>query len=126
MPNHLEIQMRARRDVMMDGFEFYITVPVRGDDSRVSVMDNMTFRTIDRHTTVPAERDHVYVPVGAVQKLMDDLWTEGVRPTDYKDTREVVGAMKEHINDLRKMAFAEIELNQAEQVVASRRGPNTP
>ena len=42
-----------------------------------------------------------------VQSLMDDLWYAGFRPKTTRDGNEVVGAMKEHINDLRRVAFKE-------------------
>lgn len=39
------------------------------------------------------------------QALMDNLWHIGLRPTEGKGTAGLTEAMKEHIIDLRKMAF---------------------
>lgn len=58
--------------------------------------------SIIQHETFMLRRDRVQV-------LFDELYRMGFRPTrdlDGKaDARGVVDAMKEHINDLRKMAF---------------------
>lgn len=40
------------------------------------------------------------------QKLMDQLWRAGVRPSDRHDTEPAMAAMREHIGDLRHVTFA--------------------
>jgi hypothetical protein len=42
----------------------------------------------------------------AAQDLMNRLWQMGIRPRDGEGTMAHVGAMKEHIADLRKVAFS--------------------
>lgn len=41
----------------------------------------------------------------AAQKLIDQLYAIGLRPSKMEDNSPVIGAMKEHIADLRRMAF---------------------
>jgi hypothetical protein len=103
------LAIRARTSIEMDGFELYMYATVPGNDDLVSVVTNIEFTTVSRFTTRP-DGERIYVQRTALQKLMDDLWSEGLRPTDYKDTREVLTAMKEHINDLRKVQTVFLEL----------------
>ena len=40
-----------------------------------------------------------------VQVLMDDLWASGVRPSDKRRDSETLGAVREHLEDMQKIAF---------------------
>lgn len=43
----------------------------------------------------------------AAQDLMNRMWQLGIRPRDGEGTLAHVGAMKDHIEDLRKVAFGD-------------------
>ena len=43
----------------------------------------------------------------AAQELMDSLWYSGIRPTSGEGNVGQIGAMKEHLNDMRKLVFKE-------------------
>jgi len=42
------------------------------------------------------------------QKLMDDLWDCGLRPTEGTGSAGAMAAVENHLNDLRKITFATI------------------
>lgn len=46
-----------------------------------------------------------------LQELMDDLWHIGIRPTEGKAGDSVVNALKDHLSDMRKIAFSELEID---------------
>jgi hypothetical protein len=69
----------------------------------------------------------VKVSMASVQGLMEELWRMGVRPNNGEGGPAQVEAMKEHINDLRRMAFGRgeekvnIEGPTDEDIVAATR-----
>lgn len=45
---------------------------------------------------------------GSAQKLMDDLWNMGIRPTENRGGSETVAAMQRHLEDMRTIAFGSL------------------
>jgi len=107
----LRVQVRARMSFMTDGVELY----GRALDPQ------------DRHASwqlrevVAVRRDvgdagYPYPPVmqlsaEAAKELMDSLWSAGVRPSD-EGTPGQLGAMREHIADLRIIAFRSLHIGE--------------
>lgn len=48
----------------------------------------------------------------AAQVLMDDLWTSGLRPTEGKGSAGAMKAVQYHLEDMRKIAFAKINIKE--------------
>ena len=44
------------------------------------------------------------------QRLMDELWTAGLRPTQGKQSEGVTAAQGRHLEDMRAIAFAKLEV----------------
>jgi hypothetical protein len=48
-----------------------------------------------------------FIPIDNAQKLMDSLWTAGIRPTDLADQRGLVA----HLQDMRTIAFKKLGID---------------
>lgn len=48
------------------------------------------------------------------QQFMDDLWNLGFRPSNLKANSEQIGALQNHLSDMRTIAFAELGIHQEE------------
>lgn len=48
----------------------------------------------------------------SAQMLMDELWRVGVRPSNGEGNVGQIGAMKLHLDDMRKIAFSELSLSE--------------
>lgn len=46
----------------------------------------------------------------AAQVLMDDLWHCGIRPSNGEGSVGQIGALKEHLSDLRTILFDKLEI----------------
>lgn len=46
------------------------------------------------------------------QRLMDDLWHAGLRPTQGKQSEGVTAAQQAHLNDMRAIVFAKLEIEK--------------
>lgn len=47
------------------------------------------------------------------QVLMDDLWSCGLRPTEDKGSAGTLSATEKHLDDMRKIAFKKIGIDNA-------------
>ncbi len=68
----------------------------------------MTLKTFDDADAFGAVLEPTFRldPQGA-QKLIDELWRLGIRPSSGEGNVGQIGAMKEHLNDMRKLVFKE-------------------
>jgi hypothetical protein len=46
-----------------------------------------------------------HIAEGFMQMLMDDLWHVGVRPTGVKAPDAQIAALKDHLDDMRRLVF---------------------
>ena len=46
-----------------------------------------------------------------LQALMDELWANSFRPAGYHDVHESIKAKEAHLQDLRKIAFKQLEMD---------------
>jgi len=58
----------------------------------------------ERPNGAPVE-PFMFIRQDTVQKLMDNLWDMGFRPSKEYGGAGALGAMKEHLEDLRKLVF---------------------
>lgn len=98
------LQAFCDRNFQMNGLEIHFMA--KPDLNHVTRIKEVIFETVD------IEELGVYEKVGPFvismesgQKLMDDLWNAGVRPTDSRDKSDIIQAKNEHIQDLRKIIF---------------------
>jgi hypothetical protein len=75
----------------------------RHQDGKVFVAPPVVFTECDPgETSAPS----FAMSQEAAQELMNRMWQLGIRPRDGEGTMAHVGAMKAHIEDLRKVAFS--------------------
>ncbi len=91
-----------------------IAVLVRGDDRSGGIL----------RTIAAAGMEFVEIPVGgqmptataisrqAAQRLIDSLWTCGLRPTQGRQSEGVTLAQARHLDDMRSIAFAKLKIER--------------
>ena len=54
----------------------------------------------------------VHLSPHAAQKLMDDLWTCGLRPSDGTDNLGQLQATQQHLADMRRLTFSRLRIEE--------------
>lgn len=52
------------------------------------------------------------IDINEAQKLMDDLWDCGLRPSEGTGSAGALAATQKHLNDLRKIAFNKLGIKE--------------
>lgn len=52
------------------------------------------------------------IPAESAQRLMDDLWAAGFRPTEGRQSEGVTVAQSRHLDDMRAIAFAKLNIEK--------------
>ena len=93
-----------RRDF---GRHIALHLSVEDQHGQLEVATPVVFTKFEDHViTPPALELH---PEGA-QRLMDELWNVGFRPTQGKQSEGQVSAIDGHLQDMRAIAFAKLEV----------------
>ena len=90
-------EIRARRCDWLDGIE--LQVRYRTTDGALQVGE-LTFKECNPGQISPAT---VAIDGTAGQKLIDDLWACGFRPTEGAGTAGAMQATQKHLSDLRQL-----------------------
>lgn len=69
-----------------------------------SVLSNPMFEKHEEHLLIP-ETSILRFTKENIQQLMDDLWSEGVRPSQLKDGDKIISATEKHLQDMRTIVF---------------------
>lgn len=85
----------------------HLALIARRDGVRVAFAESVTYRQLGDGV---ASRSFVEVTRDAARGLMDDLWAAGIRPTEFKHTEAATKAMAAHLEDMRTVAFAKLEI----------------
>jgi hypothetical protein len=67
------------------------------------ILSEVKFEDFPTMTMMP--RSNFFMNKENTQKLMDQLWNAGYRPSGIKNKDIAMGAMDKHIEDLRRIAF---------------------
>lgn len=74
------------------------------DGDRFSVAEPIVFRQVDPDAAFePDGRPPLTISPEAGQKLMDDLWDCGLRPSEGTGSAGCLAATQEHLQDMRKI-----------------------
>jgi glycine cleavage system aminomethyltransferase T len=93
--------VNAQREIWSDTIG--IRLGVRGE-SGFAVAMPPTMQVIDPGSLIhPTLR----LPLDAAQRLMDELWQAGVKPSQSIGSTGQVEAIKYHLEDMRKLVFKE-------------------
>ena len=74
---------------------------------KISVVKACVIEDIDRHLVM--ER-FSYLSKEAAQRLMNDLWRTGVRPSQQFGTEGSITLMKDHLSDMRKIVASKLNV----------------
>ena len=106
--NSNRVQIRAGRNWCCNSVALLIeeTTPLNNSGRRRVVTG---FTTEDVHDDGLSIQPSLELTDIAAQKLMDNLWALGIRPTE-KAGPEAVEAIKRHLDDMRAIAFHKLGL----------------
>ena len=86
-------------------FGFDLAIGIKSfSTQKISIMEPATFREYEEGTIATPT---INLSHDAAVKLMDELRRVGIRPSDGEGSVGQIGAMKEHLNDMRKLVFKE-------------------
>lgn len=74
-------------------------------DNKVLVLRSKEMREINPDEAVNTDPADFYLDHEAAQRLLDDLWNMGLRPSDI-GTVGHLKAVERHLEDMRKIAFS--------------------
>lgn len=102
----IEIEIAAERNIMERAISLYVLGRQRFGKQRLSVMSIPTFTTYeDEGQALGSLREPTLkVSYEAAQRLLDELWRCGIRPTE-EGTAGQVAAMQAHLQDMRRIVF---------------------
>lgn len=97
----------AARNAMVDGVEFYIIRRSPHEEERQ--IGTVVMEPLPESEESVWHPPAFWVTMHNAKKLMDDLWNAGVRPTEMSETEGALTATKEHLQDMRDIAFRSID-----------------
>lgn len=75
------------------------------DDKMRCIAKPVVLEFAERDLGTPIGEPTWQLHIDEARSLMTALWEAGVRPNGVSDKSEVLNAMKEHLEDLRRVAF---------------------
>jgi hypothetical protein len=102
------INVHVARNFLGRGFEFHI-VGLDLERRETSLARPVEFAVVPENTqfTEPA----FSLREEEAQRLMDELWNAGVRPTEGAGTAGSMAAVKSHLEDMRRIVFGALRQN---------------
>lgn len=94
--------IHAEREFFTGGIALHLAYEIR-DSDQISVAQPLTFVEVDRSTlrSDPCARfDH-----RSAQRLMDELWQCGLRPSEGSGSAGSLAATERHLADMRALAY---------------------
>jgi hypothetical protein len=98
--DRLERELMARRENWNDGISIYMRQITVGDGTMVAAPVSMV-----KHGTRLMYEPMLVLDVQLSQKLMDELWQCGVRPSEGSGSAGQLAAVKYHLEDMRNLVF---------------------
>lgn len=72
---------------------------------RIAVADPVTLRVLTEEQEVTVNSPTLQMDRDSGQRLMDELWNIGIRPTEGSGSAGQMAAVQEHLKDLRALVF---------------------
>ena len=102
---------RAHRAEWSD--EIWLLIVEEDHENKIAgYVCEMTFREHKRGE--PIREPSLRMPAQAAQRLMDELWRVGVRPSNGESNAGQLGALERHLEDMRKLVFEEPKVRLVE------------
>ena len=92
-------RIRAVREPWLDGISFLIE---NTEGSRRRVCTDMTMQEVDEAVEI---RPSFTLRHDVAQRLMDELWNCGLRPTEGSGSAGSLAATQRHLEDMRSLVF---------------------
>lgn len=85
-----------------------------GPDGRIlAVAEPLTLKTVDEATAAAHYQEPTFkMFADTAQKLMDDLWDCGLRPSEGTGSAGAMAATQKHLDDLRTVAFHALKITR--------------
>jgi hypothetical protein len=103
------IKVHAIQNWAMDGVEIFIHS--HDDMGRLSYATNIEMKDLPEGY-LPQDEARIVLREEDAKILMNELWNTGIRPSEQRDRSETLNAKDQHINDLRKVLDAFIQLKE--------------
>jgi hypothetical protein len=85
------------------GDEVHLSIAHRCPDGHLAVVEPLAFRTVDPGKVI--EQPTIRMQREEAQKLIDELWRAGVRPTEGQGSVGQLAATNAHLADMRRLVF---------------------
>ena len=100
--------LRANRNLNIQAFDFHLH---EYDRENRKLMVATEVHVIE-HDTGQVHEPLFHLQYDQAQILMDDLWASGVRPAEISHRDGQLQSMDKHLQDMRQIAFAILEINK--------------
>ncbi|MBE2178898.1 MAG: hypothetical protein IAE97_00295 [Chthoniobacterales bacterium] len=102
------LQIHATRDFWYPGKEISLHAATFRPDGKLSArVSSIQLERIDEDSLIPVCENDAALRIDetAAQRLMDDLWNCGIRPTNVRHQSDALAATQAHLTDMRRIVF---------------------
>jgi hypothetical protein len=109
-----KINLHAHKNIARQVIEFYGFINRRDEDGRSHIF--VPYLSYPDEEKVEGEAaDPVFeLDVFQAQTLVNELWDQGIKPEQAKPRSGEIGAVKQHLQDMRAIAFNKLEIDKPE------------
>lgn len=108
-PVYGKLFIRANREIMNDAIALYI-----GEYNALgevgAVARPLIFEKMDRTQMTYPNDPAMSISMKDAQRLMDELWHCGLRPSEGSGSAGSLRATEKHLDDMRKIAFTKLKV----------------
>ena len=76
-------------------------------DNQIMVASDLIVTSIDQGSPV---KPFLHLSLADAQLLIDDLWNSGLRPSNCKESGEMLATQKRHLDDMRAIVEHQMEI----------------
>ena len=105
----IEIYDKTEILVQVSPWSYSTELLIKNGDA---VVKNIEFTEVDKHTIV---HPTITLTPHNTQKLMDDLWQSGFRPSEGTGSAGSLAATEKHLKDMRDIVFHELNIRGIEK-----------
>ncbi len=105
----IEFQIRARRTdfSQRDGVQLYATQTQGGE---IYIAQQLEFKSTGTKDRYQALASFLTISSNEAQRLMDDLWDAGLRPSEGTGSAGSLAATQKHLADMRTIVFKQLKM----------------
>lgn len=103
-----ELKIRATREIWNDSIALYLGI--KNEIGSISIAEQIMFK---ESPTYMVSEPCLRMRLEEAQRLMDELWDCGLRPSEGTGSAGALSATKNHLEDMRKLVFSTQPNNEA-------------